>query len=523
MDDNKHRDAIGENESIAEGLENFLEKELGKDLGISGTQPEKKKTQPVKKQTQPEKKQTQSEKKQAQPVKKQSQPVKKQPQPAVYTAPAKRDYLQEDGYEEDYEEDESFDYEFNDDDDDEYVVRRRIYDEEEEYRPARAVRRSSPDRKKPSKKKETASHGRRKPKEVHRKTEVIKKKKRVKVPASADEKKQKRRKRWLGFLLFLVILLSAFYIMMNMLVGKAYRKMNYEQVDEELAQEPMMEEGVINILLIGNDSRQKGEDGRSDAMILVSVNRKAKSIYMTSFLRDMYVEIPGYGSNRLNAAYAYGGASLLCRTIKQNFDIEVNRYAIVNFQAFASLVDAVGGVDIDVTSEEVEWINAYLNEYNLLEGRDITTDYLDTSLSGVLHLNGPQALAYCRNRYIGSDFGRTERQRKVLSAIMKKVPAALATNAEGLMDGIFPYLTTNLTKQEVSRLSFSAGSVATFETKSLTIPADGTWQNANIDGKAVLQVDFEANKQLLQTEIYAENSTNEEGTDTAEQDAEQGN
>ena len=104
---------------------------------------------------------------------------------------------------------------------------------------------------------------------------------------------------------------------------------------------------------------------------------------MTSLLRDMYVDIPGRDGNRLNAAYSFGGPELLLETVKQNLGIEVNRYAVVNFQAFANLVDAVNGVDLELTNEEVKWVNAYLNEYNELRGMPMETDYLDTSLSAV--------------------------------------------------------------------------------------------------------------------------------------------
>ena len=269
-----------------------------------------------------------------------------------------------------------------------------------------------------------------------------------------------------------------------------------------MTSEPMKSEGVTNVLLIGNDSREGGEDGRSDAMILLSISNETKTIHMTSLLRDMYVEIPGHDGNRLNAAYAYGGPALLCETIEHNFGIEVNRYVLVNFQAFASLVDAVGGIDLEVTNEEVQWINAYLNEYNLLERRELTTDYLDATLSGEIHLNGPQALAYSRNRYIGTDFGRTERQRKVLTAVMKKLPIAFATNQNELIEELFPNLTTNLTQAEVFVLSMDAGKLLSYEILQTVIPAEGTYSNASIRGMSVLEVDFEANKAIIQKEIY---------------------
>lgn len=318
-----------------------------------------------------------------------------------------------------------------------------------------------------------------------------------------DGKKKDRLSKPKKILLIIGIVILAFFLWWYLTMGRIYHKMNYEKSDE-LASGSLKEQGVINVLLIGNDSRENGEDGRSDAMILISISNKTKTIHMTSLLRDMYVDIPGHDSNRLNAAYAYGGPALLCETIKQNLDIEVNRYVLVNFQAFASLVDAVGGVDLEVTNEEVQWINAYLNEYNLLEGKEMTTDYLDTSLSGEIHLNGPQALAYSRNRYIGTDFGRTERQRKVLSAVMKKLPLAMATNSGELIDGLFPNLTTNLTQTEMYSLSTQASKLLTYDVVQSTVPAEGTYSNATIRKMAVLQVDFEANKKLLKQEIYGQ-------------------
>lgn len=225
---------------------------------------------------------------------------------------------------------------------------------------------------------------------------------------------------------------------------------------------------------------------------------------MTSLLRDMYVDIPGREGNRLNAAYSFGGSELLLETVKQNLGIDVNRYAVVNFQAFANLVDAVNGVDMELTNDEVQWVNAYLNEYNELRGMPIDTDYLDTSLSGTIHLNGPQALAYSRNRFIGTDFGRTERQRKVLAAVMKKLPAAAVTNPGGLIDGLFPNLTTNLTQAECMRLSLMAGKLLTYELVQESIPLEGTYSNASIRGMDVLQVDFDKNSAYLRAQLYGE-------------------
>ena len=315
--------------------------------------------------------------------------------------------------------------------------------------------------------------------------------------------KRKKKSTLKSFLTFLAVLTIIAMVGLYFLIGGVYGKMDYERADE-LASEPMKEDGVTNILLIGNDSREQGDDGRSDAMILLSISNKTKKIHMTSLLRDMYVEIPGKEGNRLNAAYAYGGPTLLLETIEQNLGITVNRYVLVNFQAFANLVEAVGGVDLELSNEEVKWVNAYLNEYNLLEGRDITTDYLDESLSGMIHLNGPQALAYCRNRYIGTDFERTNRQRKVIAGIVSKLPVALATNSGELAEGLFPQLTTNLTQAECYSLSLQASKFMTYEMVQSSIPIEGSYKNATIRSMSVLEVDYDMNKKYIRENIYGE-------------------
>ena len=278
-------------------------------------------------------------------------------------------------------------------------------------------------------------------------------------------------------------------------------KGNLSKVD--VGDDVKFDNDVVNILLVGSDRRSdETEAGRSDSSMIATINMKTKELKLTSLMRDMYVDIPGRDGNRLNAAYSFGGPELLLETVKQNLGIEVNRYAVVNFQAFANLVDAVNGVDLELTNEEVKWVNAYLNEYNELRGMPMETDYLDTSLSGMIHLNGAQSLAYSRNRFIGTDFGRTERQRKVLSAVMKKLPAALVTNPNGLINGLFPNLTTNLTQTECLRLSLMGGKLLTYDIVQESIPLEGTYSSVTIRGMDVLQVDFDRNRAYLQEQLY---------------------
>lgn len=321
--------------------------------------------------------------------------------------------------------------------------------------------------------------------------------------ALKTKKKRKKKSGLKSFLIIVFLLLALLAGGLYYAVGKVYDKLNYDEI-ASLVSEPIKDEGIINVLLIGNDSRSNGEDGRSDAMILVSINHQTGKIYMTSLLRDMYVEIPGYKNNRLNAAYSFGGAELLMETVEENLDINVNRYVQVNFEAFANLVDAVGGIDLELSSEEIEYVNAYLVEYNMLTDRPQGTDNMDPSAGGLVHLNGPQALAYTRNRYIGTDFGRTERQRKVLEAVIKKLPKAVVSNPGELMNGLLPNLTTNLTKNECYGLSLTAVRYLGYDIVQSSIPKEGTYQNATIRDMSVLEVDFEANKQFLQDTVYAD-------------------
>lgn len=320
--------------------------------------------------------------------------------------------------------------------------------------------------------------------------------------APAHKGKSPKKHRLRRFLLKTVCLLLILAGILFLIVHGAYNKLNYQEI-ESFADKPMKEKGVINILLIGNDSRENGEDGRSDAMILLSVNTRTKKIYMTSLLRDMYVDIPGYKNNRLNAAYSYGGAELLMKTVEQNLGVPVNRYMLVNFEAFANLVDAVGGVDLELTSGELELVNGYLNEYNDLTGKEFGTDYLDTEAEGMTHLNGPQALAYTRNRYIGTDFGRTERQRKVLTEVVHQLPRAML-HPFSLSEGMLPNLTTNLTEWECYTLTLAAPFMMSYDLEQESIPAEGTYHDATIRKMAVLEVDLEANKKYLRKLLYEE-------------------
>lgn len=263
---------------------------------------------------------------------------------------------------------------------------------------------------------------------------------------------------------------------------------------------------VRNVLIIGTDGRSPDEQGRSDSMILLSLNSRSNKIILTSFMRDCYVNISGYGMDKLNASYSYGGAELLMDTIESNFMIKIDDYITVNFISFAGIIDAVGGIDIDVSDDEAQEINNILfSEVNGLMGDDQWADFLDGG--GKLHLNGKQALSYARIRYVGnSDFERTSRQREVITKIIPKAVNPVAIGR--ISKNVIPKVSTNMSSVEMYLLSLRLPFAVRYDVSQIQIPAENTFYPEDVwtadgDIQNVLQVDFSANQNVLMDEIFS--------------------
>lgn len=256
---------------------------------------------------------------------------------------------------------------------------------------------------------------------------------------------------------------------------------------------------VVNVLLVGQDRREGEKRQRSDVMLLCTFNPKKNTITLTSFLRDTYAFVPGYGYKKLNAAYAYGGFSLLNETFAVNFGVHVDANVEVDFFGFVKIIDLLGGVDIELTQKEADYMNENMGfEYNQDEKWDLK--------AGKNHLNGDQALAYSRIRKIDSDFGRTQRQRTVLMALLQAYKNKPLTEMLALVDDVLPMVTTNLTNQEILSYVvdfFPMLSGATFDT--MYIPAKGTYESEYVAGLgACLIPDLEENRALLDKLFTAE-------------------
>ncbi len=314
----------------------------------------------------------------------------------------------------------------------------------------------------------------------------------------------------LSKLFWLLVILILVYVAV---VNYAASSLQYEETGVRYMtnQEALYtDSNVRNILVIGSDTRDADRRGRADSMILVSISEHNKTITVTSLMRDCYVNIPNHGRNKLNAAYAYGGASLLMDTIEANFHIDVDHYIAVDFFAFIAVVDALGGVEITMSDAEAEGVNDVLAAgLNELVGDDRNADFLDAG--GTLLLTGKQALAYSRLRYVGhADYERTARQRTVFAAILDRATRFNPVGWVKVIHDALPLLGTNMEQKTIVGYGMEAPLLLTqYEMQSLRIPADGTYRSdMTSGGAAILRVDFDENlaifKEAVQTPLETE-------------------
>ncbi|WP_049962963.1 LCP family protein [Ruminococcus sp. HUN007] len=353
----------------------------------------------------------------------------------------------------------------------------------------------------------------------------------VKVSKTASKSRNRRKKSRAGLFvrLFIVALISLFLIYSS--VALYYiSKVTPLEVSGDYVNDPetmLYSSEIKNILIIGEDTRDTSTRGLSDSMILLSINNKKKRFQMTSFMRDIYTEIDGCGEDKLNAAYAYGGAELLKDTIEDNFKIRIDGCVTVNFQAVAHLVDAVGGVQITVSAEEAHAVNEILySEVNELMGDDPNDGFLPEA-EGTFLMNGKQALSYSRIRYIGdADFERTQRQRTVITQMMKRIKKIRPSQFSKSMSEAVKYIGSDMSVTDMYLMSLYLPFIAgRYEIEQLRVPAEGTWSfDETWDGMSILTVDFYANTEYLRNNIYltgkdtvpAEDSEEDENTEEDE-------
>ena len=243
-------------------------------------------------------------------------------------------------------------------------------------------------------------------------------------------------------------------------------------------------DGYINILLVGQDRRPGQGRQRSDSMILCSFNLNKGTFAMISFLRDTYVYIPGWGSEKLNAAYAHGGFRCLNETLAVNFGVSVDAGVEVDFSGFEAIIDLLGGVTINITQKESDYIK---------------TNWGVTLPAGVNRLNGSQALYYSRIRKLDMDAKRAERQRKVLTSLINEYKNKSVPEMLDILDDVLPYVTTTMSNQEIVNYALEIFPMLSNTTiTNQQIPAAGTYKEMTVGSVTATKVaDMEANRQIL--------------------------
>ncbi|WP_317645381.1 LCP family protein [Sporosarcina sp. GW1-11] len=260
--------------------------------------------------------------------------------------------------------------------------------------------------------------------------------------------------------------------------------------------------GEINVLLIGNDARGDEDGARSDVLMIGHYDQDTKKVKLASLMRDTYVEVPDYGMQKINAAYSLGGPELVRQTIKQNFDVDVQYYAIVNFEGFSKIVDVIApdGIEVNIP-------------YEMSHGIGMTLE------AGEQSLNGDQLLGYVRFRHdIHSDFGRVERQQEALSKLKDQAMSVnTLLNLPKLMGVIEPYIETNIDSKTLFTIGkgLLAGGKSN-EVESLRIPVEGSFTNERVNVGAVLAIDAYTNREALKDFLSTDAQKEEEKEVTKE-------
>ena len=257
---------------------------------------------------------------------------------------------------------------------------------------------------------------------------------------------------------------------------------------------------VINILICGEEAIGGGR-GRTDSIMIATINTRDNNLRLTSIMRDTYVQIPGFSDNKINAAYHNGGMKTLKKTIKQNFGISVDGYVLVNFDSFQQVIDALGGIEIELSEDEV----SYLNRTNYI------SDYSNHNLHvGVNHMNGNQALGYARVRYVSKDgqygdFARTLRHRTVMNAIYEKLMDKSSLELIAMVPKLMPLVTTDIKKDDLVNYLYQGVSVRSKNSKleTLNVPVEGGYQITRVRSMSViLPSDLDKNVKEMQKFIY---------------------
>ena len=264
-------------------------------------------------------------------------------------------------------------------------------------------------------------------------------------------------------------------------------------------------EGITNVLLIGVDARDLDEPCRSDSMIIATLDNNNEKVKLTSLFRDTLVDIPGHGEAKLNSAYMLGGPELLMKTVKETYNVNIDKYIIINFWGFETIVDYIGGIEVDVKDYQLEELNKYIGEST--GGNDCPVEK-----TGIQTLNGKQALSYARIRYnVGDEYERTDRQREVIFKVIEKLQNTKPSKYLGVMNTMLEYIKTNIDPLEALNMAYTIYKFPSLDVEQLQIPLVALSETRNYkELGSVFLMDRLQNASILYNFIYENIYPNEE-------------
>lgn len=335
----------------------------------------------------------------------------------------------------------------------------------------------------------------------------------------SSKKKKKKRKFKKNFLIIFSFIILSFLTFIGFYTFKLLGNVKHGTISktpgslgissstlEELKKYPTYDD-VTNIALFGLDQRNNNETSRSDAVMILSIDKAHKKIKLTSVMRDSYVQIDGHKKDKLTHAYAYGGPELSIKTLNKNFNLNIKDYVSVNFFNMEKIIDSLGGIEVEVKSSEIKEINKYMKEIS-----DITnTPFTSLTNSGRQLLNGRQALSYARIRSVGNgDFERTSRQRKVLEALFTQIKDDGVLKFPYNVSKLAPMIETSFSSSDMLKTGLSLFLSRTVNLETARIPVDGTFKDGGQMIQGVWYLPFDENKNInaLQKYIYEDKKLN---------------
>ena len=320
----------------------------------------------------------------------------------------------------------------------------------------------------------------------------------------------KKKKKWSTTKKVVLSLLAVLVILVGTVLGFYQHVKNKIYIEKEPSisksdTEFQEVKGITNVLLIGVDARDLDEPCRSDSMIIATIDNNNKKVKLTSLFRDTLVDIPGHGEAKLNSAYMLGGPELLLETVKETYNVSIDKYIIINFWGFETIVDYIGGIEVDVKDYQLEELNKYIGEST--GGNDCPVEK-----AGIQTLNGKQALSYARIRYnVGDEYERTDRQREVIFKVIEKLQNTKPSKYLGIMNTMLEYIKTNIDPLEALNMAYTIYKLPSLDVEQLQIPLVALSETRNYkELGSVFLMDRLQNASVLYNFIYENKYPNEE-------------